>query len=154
MNDNKLDELINKYGKIKVAISVDAATEETYKKIRRGGNYSKLMSNLEYIAKKRKEGKIAYWRLNYVIQSINVNEIGLFVSIAEQLGVDEIYFHEIENWGMYTGDEYENIKITEGNQIKCEYRTFFSEDLVNNPRIIWGNLTHILGCENKFIRLI
>lgn len=48
-----------KTGKIMLTVSVDAATEETYRKIRRGGDFNVLKRNMEFAAKLRRKAVCA-----------------------------------------------------------------------------------------------
>lgn len=150
----RLENLIQQYGKLQLAVSVDAACEATYNKIRRGGNFTQLLKNLSNIARLRSEGKIVYWRLNFVVQKDNVSEMAEFIKMAEQLGADQVFFQEIENWGIYTEEEYCRVRVTEQNCIKERYRKYFTEDIVHNPKVMWGNLTHVVGGNDRFISLI
>ncbi|GAB7022254.1 radical SAM/SPASM domain-containing protein [Salidesulfovibrio brasiliensis] len=64
----------------RITISIDAITEETYKKVR-GGNYKKLISNIEYLLEKRKElnSMLPIVRLSFVDMDLNHHEREQFV---------------------------------------------------------------------------
>lgn len=153
LTSERLDGLLKKYPVLELSMSIDGATKNTYEKIRRGANYEKLRKNIAYISEKKKEGQITYWRVTFVVQRDNVKELKEFVKQAEEWGVDEIFFQEIENWGVYKEDEYQAVRVTRDHRIKKEYKKYFSQELILNPKIHWGNLSYVLGVKGKFARL-
>ena len=66
-------------------VSIDAPDEETYKKIRIGGNFNQIINNIKKL--KKYNLKI---QLSYVIQRNNYNKIVDFVNLAKKLKVDSI----------------------------------------------------------------
>lgn len=107
----------NKKGKIALTVSIDAATKETYEKLRRNGNFETLKRNMEFAAKLRKEGKLSYFRLNFVVQKKNYLEMPLFVQWGNKLGVDEVFFTKILNYGTYSQDEFTEISMMEADEM-------------------------------------
>lgn len=86
-----------------IIVSCDAATTETYKVVRRGGNWSVLQKNLRFIAGLRKTRKIkGQFRLDYVVQKRNFREMRDFVQMANDLGVDAITFHAIQPFFLHS----------------------------------------------------
>ena len=79
-------------------ISLDAGCEATYRQTRRGGNWTKLMRNLDFIARLRDSGVLKCVRLDMVVQDNNFRDIPDFIGIARQHD-----FHcelmRIVNWG-------------------------------------------------------
>jgi len=76
-----------------MAFSVDAASEATYEKIRRKGNWKQLMENFEYLSKHRKENSISHFEINMTVMKLNYREIYDFVALGEKLGCDQVQFH-------------------------------------------------------------
>ncbi len=103
----------NKLGKIFLTVSVDAATKETYEKLRRNGNFDILRENMEFASQLRKSGKLSYFRMNFVVQKKNYQEMPLFVQWGKQLGADEVFFTKILNYGTYSQDEFFEISMME-----------------------------------------
>ncbi len=106
-----------KKAKIMLTASVDAATKETYGKIRRGGNFEMLKKNMEFASGLRKSGALCYFRMNFVVQRENYKEMVPFVEWGQELGVDEIFFTKILNWGTYTPEEFAEISMMEPDGI-------------------------------------
>lgn len=105
----------NKTGKIMLTVSIDAATKETYEELRRNGNFDILKTNMEFASKLRKEGKLSYFRINFVVQKKNYKEIIPFVEWGKQLEADEVFFTKILNWGTYTDEEFAEISMMEAD---------------------------------------
>lgn len=85
-------------GRIDLSISLDAAFQKTYTKIRVGGDIGKVFANV----KKINENKHEKTRLNfnYIILKSNYLEIIDFVKLAIDNGADEITFQMLQesNW--------------------------------------------------------
>lgn len=105
----------NKKAKFFLTVSIDAATKETYEKLRRNGNFDRLSENMKFAAELRKIGKLAYFRLNFVVQKKNYQEMPLFVQWGKDLGVDEVFFTKILNYGTYSQDEFFEISMMESD---------------------------------------
>lgn len=88
---NKFSCLAEKY-EIEVTVSVDAYTERTYDKIRRGGSFNAVCKNLQMISKLRCSGMVKRFQLNYCVQNDNYLEMKDFVRWAEELKADHLWF--------------------------------------------------------------
>jgi len=122
-------DLIEKiYKDIYVSISIDAATKETYKKLRYG-NFDYLKKNLEMLGNLRKQKKIKEIQYNFVVQRANYNEIIEFVNMAKKLNVDLIQFTKLNNWGTYTDKEY----IEKSMIIENKYLQYDLYKILENP---------------------
>lgn len=102
--------------KIMLTVSVDAASKETYQHIRRG-NFDVLKKNMKFASELRRKGDLSYFRMNFVVQKENYKEMVDFVQWGIELGVDEIFFTKILNWGTYTPEEFEEISMMEKDGI-------------------------------------
>lgn len=80
-------------------ISVDAATPQTYAVNRRGGDWNRLMKNLEFISELRRKGTLRYVTLSFVVQRNNYKEMPAFVNMVERFGFDTAYFQKFQDWG-------------------------------------------------------
>lgn len=80
----------------RIEISVDAACEETYKKVRSPIGWDKLMSNLSFINKTLNIELI----LNFVIQKNNFHDIYPFFNFCKQFNATP-NFSLLENWGTW-----------------------------------------------------
>jgi len=122
-----------------IDISIDAASKETYERIRRGGNWEILMENLYFISKLRKEEKIPRFILSFVVMKSNYTEIISFIKMGQQLNCDTIFFQKVR--GDVCGEE--NIfelnntsALTELKMIKKEAIRIIAKHI----RVDFGNL--------------
>jgi MoaA/NifB/PqqE/SkfB family radical SAM enzyme len=105
------EEMWNKMSKVhkfisSFEVSIDAGTEDTYKKVR-GGNWEKLISNLNFI---NSIDRMTDKKYSFVVQDINYKEMLTFYNLIFELKKNnypaKVYFNKILNWGTYTDDEY------------------------------------------------
>jgi len=76
----------------KISISLDAATKETYDKIRLGSDWDKVIKNIKTLVKLRNESvtKYPHIRIDMVMTKQNVHELPLLVKLGKELGVDSV----------------------------------------------------------------
>ena len=61
-------------------------SKETYDKLVINGNFDRVMSNLKFLSKLKKEGKLDRFILNFVINSYNYKEMVSYIEMAKELG--------------------------------------------------------------------
>lgn len=129
-------------GKVMMTVSIDAATKETYEKIRSGGRFDVLKRNMEYAASLRKTGDLSYLRFNFVVQKENYREMPLFVKWGQDLGVDELFFTKILNWGTYSPEEFSEISMMEPDGItpKPELEEILNLQEMQNRKVDLGTI--------------
>ncbi len=86
-----------------INISFDAATAETYERIR-GGDFDQLVANVGSLVRARAAAGRADFKiiLNMTLMRANIEELPQFVRLAHRLGADEVSF-----WGLNEGENYE-----------------------------------------------
>jgi len=95
-----------------ITISVDAASKETYRKVRPPGNWESLMQNLQYLSNWRDSEMLSTKLiLNFCVQKINLREMVSFYELADEVGFDQVYYQRLLNWGMYTSEEYQSLDV-------------------------------------------
>lgn len=130
--------------KIWVYISIDAATKETYEAIRRGGNYEVLIKNLKFISQLRKENKIEYFRINFVVQRRNYLEMEKFIRLGIKLGVDNVFFTKILNWGTFSDEEFSRVSMMEKDMQapNKELAEILDRDIFKNKIVDLGTIQY------------
>lgn len=123
-------------------ISIDAAREPTYAVLRRGGSFSRLMSNLLFISELRQAGRLKRVRLDAVVQRLNFRELPDIVDIARRLKFDGVKFQMIRSWGTYTPDEFASHHI--GSPAHPNYDEFL--EVLKDPRL-GGKFVQLWGME-------
>lgn len=129
------------HGKIMLTVSVDAASKETYRRIR-GGNFDVLRENMKFASELRHNGQLSYFRMNFVVQKENYNEMIDFVQWGKALNVDEVFFTKILNWGTYTSEEFEQVSMMEKDGItpKPELREVLNHPVMQSDIVDLGTI--------------
>jgi hypothetical protein len=83
-----------------LSVSVDAASEATYRRLR-GGDWRRLMGNLAWMGRLGR-----HLQLNFVVQDANLGEMEGFVRLAKSVSANRVYFSVLNNWGTYSDDDY------------------------------------------------
>lgn len=138
--EGQFEKLIHRYGKIKVInISVDAASEKTYIKLRRGGNWEKLLKNLIYIGKRRREGLVDSFVINMTVQRDNFREIPEFIKLGKKIHADTIGILPIRNWGTYSDDEFKRISMISEKEdwVSDELKGVLRNELLKENEVEW-----------------
>lgn len=144
LTKKNLEKLCSNYKDIEIMISIDAAREDTYSKLRRGGNFNFLMKNLENLSKVKKEGKVRKVNLLFVVQKLNYKEMPEFVRIAKRLEFDYVDFSVIQNWGTYKKDEFKEISMLDENgKPKKELMEVLKDPIFKDKIIISNNVLNI-----------
>ena len=141
--------------KIMMTVSIDAATAETYEQIRRGGHFDQLKKNMEFAAGLRKKGDLSYLRFNFVVQKKNYQEMIPFTEWGKELGIDEVFFTKILNWGMYTKEEFREISMMEEDGLtpKPELQAVLDDPVMKEPIVDLGTIRyHHEGTDEKAIK--
>lgn len=83
-----------------LSISIDAATEDTYKKVR-GGNFKKLLDNLEFVKNYKSNLKTNNWLIVYsgfTVTKYNIHEVIDFIDLACNYNFNMIQFWVAREW--------------------------------------------------------
>lgn len=75
-----------------IAVSIDAATKETYESIRIGGDWDRLLSNLQMLQRIKGESNSIWPRLElaFVMMRSNIRELPAFMDLAASLGAGAV----------------------------------------------------------------
>jgi MoaA/NifB/PqqE/SkfB family radical SAM enzyme len=93
-------------------ISFDAATVETYKKIRVNGQWNQLLKNVQWVQDIiQKNQHPIRLTADFVVQIDNYKEIPAFVKLCDQLGITNINFQKMWNWGTWTTEVFDQKNI-------------------------------------------
>ena len=96
-DENKLKRLADSNILI-INLSIDAATPETYKKIR-GANLDICLNNLNTLVKqvkKKSSNKRIY--INMTLMKSNIDEVKLFIDLAKEYQVDGVWLWHLNRW--------------------------------------------------------
>jgi MoaA/NifB/PqqE/SkfB family radical SAM enzyme len=93
---SRLDKILTRIDVLN--ISIDGASKETYELLRRGGQFEKLLENLEFIKQYHEQFRI---RFHMVVQKSNWHEMSKMLQLADRFNAHEVIFNRITNWNTY-----------------------------------------------------
>lgn len=91
---------------IRLNVSADGATKQTYEKLRRGGKWESFNANMEFIAGLRRENKITRLTMNFTIQADNYRELPLFGDLARLYSADRVILFRFIRWPHMSDEQY------------------------------------------------
>ena len=93
-------------------ISFDAATPETYQKIRVNGDWDLLIENVCWTKKLIDQLQIkTSLTADFVVQLDNYKEIPAFVQLCKDLGIKHINFQKMWNWGTWAQPVFDSKNV-------------------------------------------
>ena len=125
-------------------ISIDAATEETYKITRRGGDWNTLMKNFKFINTIDTIETIIF---SFVVQNDNYKEILKLHELKEKFKNKKvkIQYYKVLNWGNQSDDEYDERAVwKESHPNYFEFKKIWDEMLstTNSLHTLQGKEGH------------
>lgn len=143
-NRKSFDDL-NLWGRLSfLNISIDAATEQTYRVLRRGGDFNRLLANMEFLNSIRiHEGEKFALLLRFVVSAFNFREMPAFVDLARRFHA-HVDFHFLRNHGTFSTAEFKKLNIS--NPAHPDYAEFLKvleAEQLRDPCVDWGNLGHL-----------
>lgn len=136
---HKLEKIHNNI--VRTKISLDAGSESVYKITRRGGSWEKVLNNIEFLINWKKTHRPDMQiQCNFVVQTTNYKDMPAYVAICDVLGVDEINFQKIVDWGTF--DNFQNHAIWSEKHPEHKFFLNILRNL-NNKKINYTNLTDL-----------
>ena len=127
-----LDQLIERYKYIEFYVSIDAASDETFRKLRTG-SWKALTKGLDLLSEYRKKNFINRVRLSFVVQRDNYTEMIDFIKMAKHYGFDWIYFSRIQNFCGWEEEEFwKRSMINKDGTMKEALIEVFRNPLIND----------------------
>ena len=126
-----------------VEVSLDAATDETYKEVR-GGNLSVVTKGIKFL----KSQGITVWT-QYVVHQKNYKEILDYVKLCKDLAVDKICLQVVIRLPFMTADWWNANTIENNPNIDSEFLVSTVSALKKDPQIeISGGFEYMLSNKN------
>lgn len=124
-----------------IEISIDAATPETYNRIRCGGDWNVLMESMQFISELKSSGQIQNFRINFVVRAENYTEILDFIDLGNRFGVDDIYFSRMEDWGSISCNCVANFQVHKKTHKNYdEFLKIMEKAKKKDSKVRFGNL--------------
>lgn len=129
-----------------IEVSIDATTPETYSQVRCGGDWDRLMENLEYLSREtRRAGLNVPIKLKFVVQKANFREMPAFVELGLKLKVDAVIFIRLTNWNTFTPEEFADLCVwNPGHPLYDEFQTVMRHPLLTHPVVRLGSMTGVV----------
>ncbi len=132
-----------------VEVSVDAATEETYKIVRKNGNFKRLKKNLEFFDNLVYEGsfpRMSNWQTNIVVQKDNFRELTEFVEWQlTYKSKPAIWTNLLAQWWHIPDDKFKVMAIWRDDNVnKAELVDILRNPIFKNPQIKLGNMSSLV----------
>jgi hypothetical protein len=140
-----------------IFISLDAAKEDTYNIVRRGGDLNKAISNIEFLSTLLNTGTINKLQLDFVVQDTNFRELPDFVALGIRLKVSKVYFQKISNWGSYDSNEFKNKDICSPQHPQhSEFLKVCSNKILSHQIVKRGNLSRFfpISTRSKIVQFL
>jgi len=124
-------------------LSVDAATEATYRVVRRGGDFSRLLLNLAFIDELRQqEGESFIFRLLFVVWARNFREMADFVRLGKGFHPDSIQFSLIRNLGHFSSTQFDEMNVADpGHPDHGEFVEMLKAPELDDPMVRLGGVS-------------
>lgn len=123
-------------------ISIDAASAATYAENRRGGEFERLVRNLDFIGTLRADGPLRWFGINMTVQANNYAEMRDFVALGRRVGADSIAFHQIVNWGTFSDEDFVSRAIHRPDHPRHQdFLAVLADPLFDQPGVFVSNLT-------------
>lgn len=88
-------------------ISFDAATADTYHKIRVNGVWENLLTNVQWVINEIKQNNLSVKvTADFVVQRDNYKEIPLFKTLCDELGIKHINYQKMWDWASWSKEEF------------------------------------------------
>jgi MoaA/NifB/PqqE/SkfB family radical SAM enzyme len=128
------DKISNIHHLVRAAhISIDACSPETYAINRRGGDWDKLMENLDFIRDiKNKQGFSV--TISFVVQQNNWREMKDFIELGSWC--DLVFFGKLADWGTWSEEELHSRQVYRTDHPEHrEFVDFISDPVFNTPKV-------------------
>jgi glycosyltransferase involved in cell wall biosynthesis/MoaA/NifB/PqqE/SkfB family radical SAM enzyme len=136
-------------------VSVDAATEETYRVLRRGGDFKRLLANLDFLDSARlHEGEKFELLLRFVVSALNFRELPAFVELARRFHA-HVDFNFLRNHGTFPVAEFKQLDVANpSHPDHVEFLSLLEAEQLRDPCVTWGNLGYLRPPAAGFLRLL
>ncbi|MFH2000484.1 MAG: radical SAM protein [Planctomycetota bacterium] len=91
-----LDAILDSVGRVN--ISMDAATKETYERLRRGARFDKVCNNIRAMSEGRRarERNTPEFNIRCILMRDSIDELPQLVDLAKDMGVDHLFTNHIQ----------------------------------------------------------
>ena len=117
------------------SISVDAGSQLVYENVRRGGSWSMLLENFDYL---KSIDKNELTTLNFAVQQSNFKDLQNFVDLCKHYNFNAA-IHGLDNWGTWNTND-----VLEPDVWTIKNGTFQQHDVLNKDHIQYQECKQII----------
>lgn len=123
--------------RIELVVTINSFDPFTYRHISRGGNYEKMMRNLDFMTLLRKNGNIAHLTNTLVIQDRNFREIPSFIRRSfKEYAFDQVILRPVYQWGTMDEEVYWFKDVLNPcHPYHAEYLEILQDPALKDPRV-------------------
>ncbi|MDR1134938.1 MAG: radical SAM protein [Clostridiales Family XIII bacterium] len=123
--------------KLEIVVTINSFDKFTYEHISRGGNYEKIMQNLDFMSRLRESMKLTKLVNSFVIQDRNFREIPSFIKTSfDNYAFDNVVLKPVYQWG--TMDErvywFKDV-LNPAHPYHQEYLEILQDNTTKDPRV-------------------
>ena len=130
-------------------VSVDAVNEDTYKIVRKNGNFKKLKRNLEVFDQLKLDGHFPNmydWQTNFIVQKDNYKELAEFVKWQLTFkSKPKIWTNLLAQWHHINNDTFSKMAVWQDSH--PEYNNLveiLKDPIFKSPQLKLGNMSSLL----------
>jgi len=133
-----------------IEVSVDAATEEAYKIVRKNGNFKRLKNNLDTLDKMVLDGcfpKLYKWQSNIIVQRDNFRDLKPFMEWQlSYKSKPSIWTNLLAQWWHIPDERFKGMAVwQEGHINRNDLIEILKDPIFKNPQIKLGNMTSLVS---------
>ncbi len=124
-------------------VSMDAATESVYKIVRRGGDFARLLENLEFVKKLRSQGESFNLYLLFVVSAYNFRDMPEFVRLSKRFHATGVQFTAIRDFGHVSAEQFSDINIeSPGHPEHAAFLEILKAKELHDPIVDLASISH------------
>jgi molybdenum cofactor biosynthesis enzyme MoaA len=118
----KWKELGDTAGLIKsVFVSIDGSNRQTFEKLRYPAKWDRLMANMEFLTKLKRDGSLSETSIRFVVQKDNYKQMADMLHLAAGWGVNNVCFIKIRKHAMPDGEFMEKNVFSDSHPLHDDF---------------------------------
>ena len=135
------DVIENHLSQILLSISIDAASKDVYEKVRRGGKWTTLIENLEYVKRLTDANPTFLVESRFTIQRDNLDDVIPFLEFSKKYNL-RINYGVMEDWGVWIDKYEENCAHLPSSPVFEKFIKIINDPIFKEYGVYIDNLKH------------
>lgn len=124
-----------------IRISIDAASKQTFERLRRLGKYEPFVENMRFLSQLRTSGIIPELKFSFTYQLDNFREMPAFVQFCEEMHADYAIFERLQNIAFSQAEFCENAVHYPDHPLYAEFIQVI-KDPIFRQRNVWHDFDY------------